>query len=357
MLFDTAVALAIAAIPLALPMVVQVVLSLGSVELAKEKAIVKDLPSVETLGFTSAINSDKTGTLTMNQMTAVEVVDPTDRYAITGTGYSLEGKISHPAGKTDTLDAAILPYVVASDAKLVDGKVVGDPTEGALLVLAHKAGVYIDGTREQLPRLATLPFDPTYKLMATFNQAKDASGNDVVRCFVKGAAPAVMARAATALANGTSIPWDDALKEQRRTARPADGRGGSAGHGRRLPGPRSGQLRPGRRSARPGPGPGDDQPGRDGRPASRGVQGRGRRCPAAHIRVRMVTGDDVITGAAIAKQLEHPRRGHPRRRLRGAVRGRAARADRPASASSAASHPSTRCCSPRRSRRRATSSP
>ena len=212
MLFDTAVALAIAAIPLALPMVVQVVLSLGSVELAKQKAIVKDLPSVETLGFTSAINSDKTGTLTMNQMTAVEVVDPTDRYAITGTGYGLEGKIIHPAGKTDTLDAAILPYVVASDAKLVDGKVVGDPTEGALLVLAHKAGMFIDATREQLPRLATLPFDPGYKLMATFNQAKDASGSDVVRCFVKGAAPAVMARAASALANGTSVPWDDALK-------------------------------------------------------------------------------------------------------------------------------------------------
>ena len=213
-LFDTAVALAIAAIPLALPMVVQVVLSLGSVELAKQKAIVKDLPSVETLGFTSAINSDKTGTLTMNQMTAVEVVDPTDRYAITGTGYSLEGKIIHPAGKTDTLDDAILPYVVASDAKLVDGKVVGDPTEGALLVLAHKAGLFIDGTREQLPRLATLPFDPGYKLMATFNQAKDASGHDVVRCFVKGAAPAVLARAATALADGTSVPWDDVLKEK-----------------------------------------------------------------------------------------------------------------------------------------------
>ncbi len=104
----------------------------------------------------------------MNQMTAVEVVDPTDRYAITGTGYSLEGKISHPAGTTDTIDAAILPYVVANDAKLVDGKVVGDPTEGALLVLAHKAGMYIDATRERLPRLATLPFDPSYNLMATF---------------------------------------------------------------------------------------------------------------------------------------------------------------------------------------------
>src|SRR6476660_2983092 len=210
MLFTTAVALAIAAIPLALPMVVQVVLSLGSVELAKQKAIVKDLPSVETLGFTSAINSDKTGTLTMNQMTAVEVLDPTDRYTITGSGYSLEGKISHPAGKTDTLDAAILPYVIANDAKLVDGKVVGDPTEGALLVLAHKAGMDIDATRERHPRLATLPFDPTYKLMATFTRLSD----DGVRCYVKGAAPAVMSHAATALSAGQSIPWDEDLRSR-----------------------------------------------------------------------------------------------------------------------------------------------
>ena len=231
-LFNSAVALAIAAIPLALPMVVQVVLSLGSVELAKEKAIVKDLPSVETLGFTSAINSDKTGTLTMNQMTAVEVVDPTDRYAITGIGYSLEGKISHPAGKTDTIEAAILPYVIASDAKLVDGKVVGDPTEGALLVLAHKAGVYIDETREQLPRLATLPFDPSYKLMATFNQAKDAAGNDVVRCFVQGAAPAVMSRAATALSRRREHPLGRHDQAARPAARRAHGAAGPAGHGR-----------------------------------------------------------------------------------------------------------------------------
>jgi P-type Ca2+ transporter type 2C len=306
MLFDTAVALAIAAIPLALPMVVQVVLSLGSVELAKEKAIVKDLPSVETLGFTSAINSDKTGTLTMNQMTAVEVVDPTDRYAITGSGYSLEGQISHPAGQADTIDAAILPYIVANDTKLVDGKVVGDPTEGALLVLAHKAGVFIDGTREQLPRLATLPFDPSYKLMATFNQAKDASGREVVRCFVKGAGPAVMARAATALANGTSVAWDDALRQRAEQHMQRMGEAGlrvMAGAFRDLDpasfdpdGDLLGLVQDLEMTSLVGM---VDPPREESKAAVADAQ-------AAHIRVRMVTGDDVITGAAIATQLGIP---------------------------------------------------
>jgi len=154
MLFTTAVALAIAAIPLALPMVVQVVLSLGSVELAKQKAIVKDLPSVETLGFTSAINSDKTGTLTMNQMTAVEVLDPTDRYEITGSGYSLEGKISHPAGKTDTLDWAILPYVVANDAKLVDGlKAAGVKHDMSFITTQIGMFSYSGLSKDQMVRL------------------------------------------------------------------------------------------------------------------------------------------------------------------------------------------------------------
>ena len=105
----------------------------------------------------------------MNQMTVVEVIDPGDRYTVSGTGYSLEGRVHHAAGTSASIEDAILPYVVASDAQLVDGKVVGDPTEGALLVLAHKAGLDIDATRDRLPRLATLPFDPTYKLMATFH--------------------------------------------------------------------------------------------------------------------------------------------------------------------------------------------
>jgi P-type Ca2+ transporter type 2C len=302
-LFVSAVSLAIAAIPEALPTVSQTILSIGGVDLAKRNAIVKDLPSVETLGFTSAINSDKTGTLTMNQMTAVEVVNPTDRYTISGIGYGLEGQVHHAAGAADRIDDAILPYIVASDAKLVEGKVVGDPTEGALLVLGFKAGIDIDETREQLPRLATLPFDPTYKLMATFNSATDAAGRPVVRCFVKGAAPAVMGRAATALSGGTSVPWDDRLSEQGREQMER-----MEGEGRRVMAAATRDIDPA------GFDPAGDLLGYVTElrmtslvgmvdPARAESADAVASAQAAHIQVRMVTGDDVITGAAIAKQV------------------------------------------------------
>ncbi|MFJ8160260.1 cation-translocating P-type ATPase [Streptomyces sp. NPDC096136] len=305
-LFVSAVSLAIAAIPEALPTVTQAILSVGSLNLAKRNAIVKELPSVETLAFTSAINSDKTGTLTMNEMTAVEVLSPTDRYTVSGTGYGLEGKVRHAAGSAAGIEDAILPYVVASDARLVGGEVVGDPTEGALLVLAHKAGLDTDATREALPRLATLPFDPEYKLMATFHAATDASGRQVVRCFVKGAGPAVMARATTALAAGETIPWDGEL--QRRAEAASERMGGE---GRRVMAAASRDLDP------DGFDPdGDllgyvtglrmaslvgmvDPPREEAKAAVADAQ-------AAHIRVRLVTGDDVTTGAAIARQIGIP---------------------------------------------------
>jgi len=305
-LFVSAVSLAIAAIPEALPTVSQTILSIGGVDLAKRNAIVKDLPSVETLGFTSAINSDKTGTLTMNQMTAVEVVNPTDRYTISGIGYGLDGQVRHAAGSADRIDEAILPYIVASDAKLVDGKVVGDPTEGALLVLGGKAGIDIDETRERLPRLATLPFDPTYKLMATFNSATDAGGRAVVRCFVKGAAPAVMARAATALSGGASVPWDAGLSDQGREQMER-----MEGEGRRVMAAATRDLDPA------GFDPAGDLLGYVTElqvtslvgmvdPAREESADAVASAQAAHIVVRMVTGDDVITGAAIAKQVGIP---------------------------------------------------
>jgi P-type Ca2+ transporter type 2C len=302
-LFTAAVSLAIAAIPEALPTVAQMILSVGGVDLAKRNAIVKDLPSVETLGFTSAINSDKTGTLTMNQMTAVEVVDPADRYTISGTGYGLEGKVHHAAGASAAIEDAILPYVIASDAAIVDGKVIGDPTEGALLVLGHKAGLDIEASRERLPRLATLPFDPAYKLMATFNSAVDAAGRRVVRCFVKGAAPAVMARTASAQVGSVAIPWDADLRHQ--TQAHVERMGGA---GERVMAAATRDLDPGAfdpdgdllgyvAGLRLASLVGMVDPAREESAAAVAA------AQAAHIRVRMVTGDDVITGAAIAKQL------------------------------------------------------
>jgi P-type Ca2+ transporter type 2C len=301
--FTSAVALAIAAIPEAMPTVLQVVMSIGAGDLARHGAVLTDLASVETLGSTSAINSDKTGTLTMNQMTAVEVLDPTDRYTISGSGYELEGKVQHAAGSADTIEDAILPYIVASDATLVDGKVVGDPTEGALLVLAHKAGLDIDATRERHPRLATLPFDPTYKLMAVFTKATSGSGKEIVRCYVKGAAPAVMSHASTALSAGASIPWD------------ADLRGRAEANMRRMGEAGLRVMAAAYRDLDPDSFDADgdllsyverlemtslvgmvDPARAESKPAVEAAQ-------SAHIRVRMVTGDDVITGSAIAKEL------------------------------------------------------
>ncbi|NLE21326.1 MAG: HAD-IC family P-type ATPase [Actinobacteria bacterium] len=305
-LFITAVALAIAAIPTALPTVLQSILSFGAKDLAAQKAIVKDLVSVETLGSTSAINSDKTGTLTMNQVTVVEVVDAADRYTVSGIGYGLDGQVHHAAGSSPSIDEAILPYVIANDGKLEDGKVVGDPTEGALLVLGHKAGLDIDASRERYPRLATLPFDPVYKLMAVFTSATDESGKEVVRCFVKGAAPAVFARTGSARAGGKVYALDDDLRK----------RGDAvvarmAGEGHRVMAAAVRDI-----DAATFDPDGDllgyvtdlqltsivamvDPPREESAAAVRDAQ-------RARIRVRMVTGDDVTTGAAIAEQLGIP---------------------------------------------------
>ncbi len=304
--FTTAIALAIAAIPEAMPTILQTILSAGSQNLAQHNAVVKDLGSVETLGATSAINSDKTGTLTMNQVTVVEVIDPTDRFTISGIGYGLEGSVKHAAGSSDSIEAAILPFLVVNDAKLVDGKVVGDPTEGALLILGHKADVDVEETQARHPRLATLAFDPTYKLMATFHEATDASGTAVIRCFVKGAAPAVMDRAATALSGGTSVPWSTDLRQR---AEAHVTRMGEAGLRVMAAGMKD--LDPAGFDAE-----GDllallqdlqmtsvvgmiDPPREESKAAVADAL-------RANIQVRMVTGDDVVTGAAIAQQLGIP---------------------------------------------------
>ena len=209
------IAFAIASIPTALPAVVTYLLAQGTTALATVGAIVKRLRSVETLGATSAINSDKTGTLTLNKMTAVELVIPGQRYTISGGGYSTDGKISRVGGKPNIdLEPYFLPMALASDAVARDGDLVGDPTEGALVVLAGKGGIDAVTTREAYPRVAELPFDAAYKLMATFHHMQDDDGREVIRCFVKGAPDQLLARSTYSLDAHQQTVSIDAMRSE-----------------------------------------------------------------------------------------------------------------------------------------------
>jgi magnesium-transporting ATPase (P-type) len=210
-----AVAFAVGAIPENLPAVVTTILASGTQALARVGAIMKRLASTETLGSTSAINSDKTGTLTLNQMTAVQMAVVGRRYAIEGEGYSTDGQITRVGGQAEIpLDQFLLPMVLASDAVLSGGELIGDPTEGALIVLAAKGGIDAVSTRQAYPRIAELPFDPAYKLMATFHRMTSESGREVVRCYVKGAPDQLLARAATVFdADAGPVPADGRFRD------------------------------------------------------------------------------------------------------------------------------------------------
>jgi P-type Ca2+ transporter type 2C len=303
--FTAALAFAIAAIPTGLPAVVTTILSMGTQLLAKANAIVKRLRSTETLGATSVINSDKTGTLTLNQMTAVEMAIVGRKYTISGTGYSTEGAIKRVAGESDVpLDQFLMPMILASDAVVRDGEMIGDPTEGALVVLAEKASLDSEETRKAYPRVAALPFDAEYKLMATFHRMKDENGVDVVRCFIKGAPDQLLARSTTFLdADLKTAPVDDAAKERYLAENERLGE-----QGLRV-------LATARKDFDPAsfPSDGDLLAQLDGltvltlvgivdppRPTARDAIATAK---AAGIRVRMITGDHAVTAAAIAKQL------------------------------------------------------
>ena len=214
--FTAAVAFAVGALPENLPAVVTTILASGTQTLARAGAIMKRMQSAETLGSTSAINSDKTGTLTLNQMTAVAMAVPGRRYTVEGRGYALQGVITLTGGEPlVSLDPFLLPMVLASDAVIMHGELIGDPTEGALVALAAKGGIDATSTRQAYPRLAELPFDAAYKMMATFHRMRDESGNEVVRCYIKGAPDQLLARAGSVFdADSGAIPADDSVRER-----------------------------------------------------------------------------------------------------------------------------------------------
>src|SRR5215218_776457 len=304
--FTAAIAFAIAGIPTGLPAVVTTILSYGTQVLAQAGAIVKRLRSTETLGSTSAINSDKTGTLTLNQMTAVEMALWGRRYTLSGSGYLPDAQIKRVAGDSDVaLDAFLQPMVLAADAvATAEGEMIGDPTEGALVVLAEKGGIDPAATREQYPRLAELPFDTAYKLMATFHRMQDESGREVIRCFVKGAPDQLLARATSGLDPDLRVvPVDDEGRERYLAENTRLGEQGLRvlATGRKDFEPESFEARA------------DLLPLIDGltllslvgivdppRPTPKAAIETAK---SAGIQVRMITGDHAVTAAAIAKQL------------------------------------------------------
>ncbi|MBI1284327.1 MAG: HAD-IC family P-type ATPase [Thiobacillus sp.] len=194
----TAVALAVAAIPEGLPAVVTVTLAIGMWRMAKNRAIVKKLSAVETLGSTTVICSDKTGTLTLNQMTARAGWCEGSRFTVSGEGYAPQGEI-HYENPLHHSRAFFLPMALCTESRVHDGQLIGDPTEGALWVLAQKHGIDPEYEQDEQPRIAEIPFDSTHKFMATFHHA-----GETVEMFIKGAPDVLLAR---------SSAWLDATGE------------------------------------------------------------------------------------------------------------------------------------------------
>ncbi|HSO43730.1 MAG TPA: HAD-IC family P-type ATPase, partial [Rhodospirillales bacterium] len=297
----TAITLAVAAIPEGLPAVVTLTLALGMRRMAAQQAIVKRLAAVETLGCTTVICSDKTGTLTLNQMTARAVWAGGCTFAVSGEGYGGEGAITsadeagEPAGDLSFL---LVPAAVSNDSRVNQGELIGDPTEGALAALAHKGGVDADEARSRLPRMAEIGFESARKYMATFHRAGDR-----VQLFVKGASEVLLPLCETARYPDGERPLDAegrALLERDLNA--------VAGSGLRILAVASRELSPDA-----------FDPGGELEPHVRdlclegliGIKDPARSeareaialCRAAGIQVKMITGDHKATAKAVAREL------------------------------------------------------
>lgn len=197
-LFFACVALAVAAIPEGLPAIITITLALGVQRMAAQKAIIRRLPAVETLGSVTIICSDKTGTLTRNEMTVTTIVKAEDEYRVDGAGYEPVGTFYRDENQIDAANDGLLQELARAAMLCNDGSLMqqdghwlvqGDPTDGALLAFAAKAGIQEDECKEHYPRLDIIPFESEHKYMATLHQ--QANGENIV--FLKGAPERVLA--------------------------------------------------------------------------------------------------------------------------------------------------------------------
>lgn len=203
--FIASVALAVAAIPEGLPVAVTIALAIGVARMAKRQVIIRKLPAVETLGGTTIICSDKTGTLTQNQMTVQAVYAAGVKFEVSGSGYEPSGEFRTSGALIDpatqgALMECLKAGLLCNDARLVFEeniwKLEGDPTEGALLVAACKAGLSLTEISDTHPRVDTIPFESAHQFMATMhhNQAADAH-----HIYLKGSVESILARCDSSL--------------------------------------------------------------------------------------------------------------------------------------------------------------
>jgi Ca2+-transporting ATPase len=201
-MFQTAVALAVSGIPEELPPLVTIILAIGVSRMADRHAIIRKLPAVETLGSATVICSDKTGTLTENQMTVEQIYAGGQCYSVSGTGYSTDGDIlqdNQPVelDQAPTLRDCLQCGVLCNDSALTeeDGQptIDGDPTEGALIVVGHKAGLRREALEKKQTRQDVIPFESEHQYMATLY---DGERGRII--YVKGSAEAILSRCGSA---------------------------------------------------------------------------------------------------------------------------------------------------------------
>ena len=207
-----AISLAVAAIPEGLPAIVTIVLSLGMTRMAQRNAIVKKLLSVETLGTTTYICSDKTGTLTQNEMTVKQVYVDDTVIEVEGIGYTPDGGFG-PGKEAQDLELLVTLGVLSNDAVLVPGdnyELIGDPTEGALLTLGEKAGINKEELDEKYPREEEIPFDSERKLMSTFVPSMLSEG---YLQATKGAPDVLLDRCTKARIDGQVVQMTEEIKD------------------------------------------------------------------------------------------------------------------------------------------------
>jgi Ca2+-transporting ATPase len=297
-MFMIVVAAAVATIPEGLPIVVTIAMAVGVARMARQNAIVRKLPAVETLGSTTVIGSDKTGTLTKNEMTVKLVYDGAHVYEVTGSGYDPKGEIIHEGRRVEPKEFSDLERLLRigllcneSETYEEEGqyKIGGDPTEGALIVSAMKAGFSVEEEKEQYPQTAIIPFESERGYMATLHH----HGSQRL-IFVKGAPEKVLGMC------GTGRDRDPAEKEILKVAAglAQDGLRVLALAFREMPGElaelahqdaESGLVFAGLQGMMDPPRP----------EAMAAIAG----CKRAGIRVVMITGDHAVTAGAIAEKL------------------------------------------------------